>query len=227
MSRVEVVLTDIEGTIADIEFVQKVLFPYARRALPGFVAANTGDPDVARELNGVAEEADLDRDDIEGLTAQLLAWIDADRKVTPLKALQGMVWRHGYEQGEFTGHLYPDAHAALERWHQDGTPLYVYSSGSIQAQLLYFAYSDFGDISSWFEGFFDTTSGPKREVASYHRIAADIGCDPAGILFLSDIGEELDAARAAGMQTVQICRPGCRQAKAHRQYSNLVELSLN
>lgn len=226
MSRVEVVLTDIEGTIADIEFVQKVLFPYARQALPGFVAAHAGDPDVARELQAVAEEAGLADDDIDALIAQLLAWIDADRKVTPLKALQGMVWRQGYEQGEFRGHLYPDAHQALAQWHQADIPLYVYSSGSIQAQLLYFAYSDFGDISAWFHGFFDTTSGPKREVASYHRIAAAIGHDPAGILFLSDIGEELDAARAAGMQTAQICRPGARLATSHRQYPSLAELEV-
>jgi enolase-phosphatase E1 len=223
LSRVEVVLTDIEGTIADIAFVQKVLFPYARQALPGFVAAQADDPDVARELQAVADEAGLDLADIDGLVAQLLAWIDADRKVTALKALQGMVWRHGYEQGEFRGHLYPDAHQALEHWHQAGVPLYVYSSGSIQAQLLYFAHTEFGDISSWFDGFFDTTSGPKREVASYHRIAAVIGRDPAGILFLSDIGDELDAARAAGLQTLQVCRSGTVPAESHRQVRDLSE----
>jgi enolase-phosphatase E1 len=219
-----VILTDIEGTIADIAFVRRVLFPYARQALPDFIRAQREDPDVARELRAVAEEADLDVDDVDGQIAALLDWIDADRKVTPLKALQGMVWRHGYEQGEFSAHLYPDAHQALAAWHAAGVPLYVYSSGSIQAQLLYFAYSDFGDVSAWFSGFFDTTSGPKRETASYLRIAASIGHDPADILFLSDIGEELDAARAAGLQTIQVCRPGTEPSNAHRQVHDLSEL---
>jgi enolase-phosphatase E1 len=221
-----VILTDIEGTIADIAFVRRVLFPYARQALPDFIRSHGDDPDVARELHAVADEASLDVDDIDGQIAILLDWIDADRKVTPLKALQGMVWRHGYEQGEFSAHLYPDAHAALAAWHAAGVPLYVYSSGSIQAQLLYFAYSDFGDISGWFAGFFDTTSGPKRETTSYLRIAATIGHDPADILFLSDIGEELDAARAAGLQTVQVCRPGTEPSDAHRQVRDLSELEI-
>ncbi len=221
-----VILVDIEGTIADIAFVKQVLFPYARQALPGFIRSHAGDPDVTRELRAVAVEAGLEHDDLDGQIAALLNWIDADRKVTPLKALQGMVWRHGYEQGEFTAHLYPDAHAALANWQQAGVPLYVYSSGSIQAQLLYFAYSDFGDLSHWFTGFFDTTSGPKREAASYLRIATAIGANPADILFLSDIGEELDAARKAGLSTVQICRPGSTPSTSHRQVRDLSELEL-
>ena len=221
-----VILVDIEGTIADIAFVKQVLFPYARQALPGFVRSHASDPDVARELRAVAEEAGLEQDNLDGQIAALLAWIDADRKITALKALQGMVWRHGYEQGEFTAHLYPDAHAALANWNEAEIPLYVYSSGSIQAQLLYFAYSDFGDISHWFTGFFDTTSGPKREAASYLRIATAIGTNPADILFLSDIGEELDAARAAGLNTVQVCRPVTTPSAAHRQVRDLSELEL-
>ncbi|MGY6630381.1 MAG: acireductone synthase [Wenzhouxiangella sp.] len=221
-----IILVDIEGTIADIAFVKEVLFPYARQALPDFVRAQADNPDVARELRAVAEEAGLAADDIDGQIAALLGWIDADRKITPLKALQGMVWRHGYEQGEFTAHLYPDAHAALAAWQVADVPLYVYSSGSIQAQLLYFAYSDFGDISHWFSGFFDTTSGPKREPASYLRIATAIGANPADILFLSDIGEELDAAKAAGLQAVQVCRPGSTPSAGHRQVRDLSELEL-
>lgn len=221
-----IILVDIEGTIADIAFVKEVLFPYARQALPDFVRGQADNPDVACELRAVAEEAGLAADDIDGQIAALLGWIDADRKITPLKALQGMVWRHGYEQGEFTAHLYPDAHAALAAWQAADVPLYVYSSGSIQAQLLYFAYSDFGDISHWFSGFFDTTSGPKREPASYLRIATAIGANPPDILFLSDIGEELDAAKVAGLQTVQVCRPGSTPSAGHRQVRDLSELEL-
>ncbi len=222
---VDVVLTDIEGTIADIDFVRQVLFPHARRALPDFIRANALESKVAAQLQAVAEESGLAPDDLEGLITTLLSWIDADRKLTPLKALQGMVWKAGYEQGDFTAHLYPDAHSALKAWHEAGVPLHVYSSGSIQAQLLYFRYSDYGDISDWFSGFYDTTSGPKREAESYRRIAEDIGCEPARILFLSDIGDELDAAGLAGFETVQVCRPGTQPAAGHRQVPDLSRLS--
>lgn len=220
----EVVLTDIEGTIADIDFVRKVLFPYARSHLPTFVRRHAGQPEVAAQLDATATEAGLDRDDIDALIDQLLVWIDRDVKATPLKALQGMVWKTGYANGDYTGHLYPDAREQLQAWHQAGIPLYVYSSGSIQAQKLYFQYSDYGDIRSLFSGFFDTTTGSKKEAESYRRIAESIGSAPARILFLSDIIDELDAAAAAGMETAQIRRPGNATAGAHPAFASLSEL---
>jgi enolase-phosphatase E1 len=222
-----VVLTDIEGTIADIDFVRQVLFPYARQALPEFIRTHHDAPEVAVQLDAVAAEAGLTADDHEALIAQLQAWIDADRKITPLKALQGMVWKAGYEQGDFTAHLYPDAHAALKAWHGAGVPLYVYSSGSIQAQRLYFAHTDFGDISVWFRGFFDTTSGGKKDAESYRRIAGEIDVEPGGMVFLSDVAEELDAAREAGLKTVQICRPGTNPTVDHPHYPDLSTLELD
>ncbi|MDT8438878.1 MAG: acireductone synthase [Wenzhouxiangellaceae bacterium] len=167
-------LLDIEGTIADIAFVKHVLFPYARDALPGFIAEHADEPAVAKELAATAREAGLDPDNRDALVDQLLAWIDADVKATPLKQLQGMVWKNGYASGAFTAHLYPDAFAWIEREHAAGTPLYVYSSGSIAAQQLYFGHSDFGDLRDRFKGFFDTTTGPKKQADSYRVIAARI-----------------------------------------------------
>ncbi len=54
--------------------------------------------------------------------------MDEDRKSTALKALQGIIWRDGYLNGDFTGHLYPDVLPALEQWKAQGIDLYVYSS---------------------------------------------------------------------------------------------------
>lgn len=221
---VEVVLTDIEGTIADIDFVRNTLFPYARKHLPGFIRDHSGQPDVAGQLDATADLAGLDRDDLGALIEQLLSWIDRDEKLTPLKTLQGMVWKAGYAQGDFTAHLYSDAHARLKAWHAAGVPLYVYSSGSVQAQELYFRHSDFGDISAWFSGFFDTTSGPKKEAESYLRIARAIGREPGVILFLSDVIEELDAASLAGLTTAQICRPGNETSGSHPRYASLTDV---
>jgi enolase-phosphatase E1 len=202
---VRAILTDIEGTTSSISFVKDVLFPYARRALPGFVREHGHDPDVRRWLDAVATEHGAVCSD-DTVVEILQGWIDEDRKHTALKALQGMIWKAGYRNADFTAHLYPDAAGALPEWHAAGLPLYVYSSGSVPAQKLFFGHSDAGDLTGLFSDWFDTEVGGKREPASYSRIAGSIGLPPGEILFLSDVVEELDAAREAGMQTVLVDR---------------------
>jgi len=194
------ILTDIEGTTSSISFVKEVLFPYARRALPAFVREHGDEPDVRRWLDQVATESGgICSDDV--IVETLQGWIDQDRKHTALKALQGMMWREGYERGDFRGHVYADAAAALRAWHDAGTRLAVFSSGSVGAQKLLFGHSEAGDLASLFDAFFDTEVGHKREADSYRRIAQALEQPPGEILFLSDVVEELDAARDAGMQT--------------------------
>lgn len=200
------ILTDIEGTTSSISFVRDVLFPYARRALPGFVREHGHEPQVRQWLDAVATEAGgLCQDGM--IVETLQGWIDQDRKHTALKALQGLVWEAGYRNADFTAPIYPDAAQTLQRWHALGLPLYVYSSGSVPAQKLFFGHSDAGDLTGLFSGWFDTETGGKREADSYARIAGAIGVKAHDILFLSDVVEELDAARAAGMQTVLVDRP--------------------
>ncbi|WP_458525572.1 acireductone synthase [Onishia taeanensis] len=203
------IVTDIEGTTGSIAFVHEVLFPYARRHLGAFLRRHHQEARVVRQLEAVREEAGEPAAGLERLIALLEGWIDEDRKATPLKALQGMIWEAGYRVGDFTGHVYPDAAEALTRWRAEGYALYVYSSGSVQAQRLLFGHSDRGDLTPLFAGYFDTTTGPKREAASYARIVEAIGVAPEEILFLSDVVGELDAARAAGLLTCQLVRePG-------------------
>ena len=199
------ILTDIEGTTGSISFVREVLFPYARRELPRFVREHGHEPDVRRWLDQVATEQGAMCDDAV-IVEVLQGWIDEDRKHTALKALQGMIWADGYRRADFTAHVYPDAVAALRRWHADGHRLAVYSSGSVPAQRMFFGHSDAGDMLPLFEAFFDTEVGGKREAASYARIASELGTNPGTILFLSDVVAELDAAREAGMRTVLVDR---------------------
>ena len=201
----QAILTDIEGTTSSIAFVKDVLFPYAHRALPAFVAARGGEPAVRTWLDAVAVENGGLCDD-RMIVEVLQGWIDEDRKHTALKALQGMVWADGYRAGAFTAPIYADAAQALAAWRKAGLSLYVYSSGSVPAQKSFFAHSEAGDLTSLFTGWFDTEMGGKREAASYRRIAAAIGFAPDQIRFLSDVVPELDAARDAGMQTVLVDR---------------------
>lgn len=193
------ILTDIEGTTTAIAFVHQRLFPYAAGALDAFLAAHAARADVAGILS------DVPGDD---KAATLRAWMAEDAKVTPLKALQGLIWRQGYAEGALRGHLWPEVAPALRHWRAAGRHLAVYSSGSEEAQRLLFRHSEAGDLEALFDGFFDTRMGAKREAASYTRIAAAWGAAPGAILFLSDVAEELDAARAAGCATCQLVRAG-------------------
>jgi enolase-phosphatase E1 len=202
------VLLDVEGTTSTIAFVHTVLFPYADAHLDAYVAAHRDEPEVAEAMREAARLAGLPADaDDAAVLAHLHAWIAEDRKATPLKTLQGLIWAEGYARTGLRGHVYPDAAAGLRRWHAAGLRLYVYSSGSIEAQRVLFAHSDQGDLSALFSGNFDTTTGPKRESRSYAAIAAAIGEAPRAIVFLSDVDAELDAAREAGMQAIRLLRP--------------------
>ncbi len=202
---IKAIVTDVEGTTTSLSFVKEVLFPYARQQMAEFVQQHASEPDVKVQLeevsNIVGQQLNLQQ-----LIAQLLQWIDEDQKITPLKALQGMIWEAGYKAGDFTGHVYDDAAQKLRDWHEQGIKLYVFSSGSVKAQQLIFAYSDFGDLSPLFSGYFDTRIGSKREIGAYQHIVTQLGCSAKEILFLSDIEQELQAAMTAGMQSVQLVR---------------------
>lgn len=205
------ILTDIEGTTTSVSFVYDVLFPYFR--------AHIDETEQLMHLPEVQELIDQTKTIWRTETGQVLSstqevlnvlrqWSEEDRKITPLKTLQGILWKKGYQSGEIRGHVYPDVPSALERWKQQGISIGVFSSGSVAAQKLIFGYSEAGDLTPCFSHYFDTKTGGKREAATYTAIAEQIGLSPAQVLFLSDIREELVAAQAAGFQTMQLLRPG-------------------
>jgi enolase-phosphatase E1 len=200
------VVTDIEGTTSSLSFVKDVLFPYARTHIGKFVLDNQQKQEVQALLNEVRREIQQPDASVDDVIACLLAWIDQDKKATPLKTLQGLIWERGYRNGDFRGHVYPDAAECLRQWHTAGMRLYVYSSGSVQAQKLLFAHTEYGDLTPLFSGYFDTTTGHKREIESYRKIASEVNLPPQQILFLSDIREELEAAETAGMEVILVDR---------------------
>jgi len=185
--------------------VYEVLFPYCRKQLSAYILQHRNDPLVREQLALVYDEAGTALTDEQAIQ-QLLGWMDDDKKITPLKTLQGLVWDDGYKKGDFKGHVYNDVPVMLKRWHDQGIKLYVYSSGSVQAQKLLFGYSDHGDLSGLFSGYFDTRIGNKRDSNSYTQIASATDILPGQILFLSDIEQELQAADIAGMKTVLLAR---------------------
>jgi enolase-phosphatase E1 len=212
---VHAVVVDVEGTTSSIAFVKEQLYPYARTHIPPYVREHADAiKDILDEVRRIEGNAALD---LSQLIAVLLRWMDDDRKVTPLKTLQGLVWRKGFDSGALCAPVYDDALRALTHWRKQGLKLYVYSSGSVAAQRLLFSHTEEGNLTPLFSGYFDTTTGSKLEPESFRAIAGSIGLPAEAILFLSDHTGEIDAARGAGMQAIWVDRaPDAARAESDR-----------
>ncbi|HYF48834.1 MAG TPA: acireductone synthase [Planctomycetota bacterium] len=213
------VLLDIEGTTSSIRYVYDVLVPFARKNLRNFLQRRWSDPAVQRACETIARDAGAASfkawttglDEVaqrEKVATEVERLMDADVKATGLKELQGLIWDEGYSAGKLTSHVYPDVAPALKRWAGQGRDIRIYSSGSVAAQKVFFKNTDVGDLTVYLRGHYDTTTGPKRDPASYANIVADMNMPAQQILFASDVVAELDAAKTAGLQTVLVIRPG-------------------
>jgi len=239
---IRAILLDIEGTTTPIAFVKDVLFPFARRNAAAFLAAHRHDPEVQADLALLAKERAAEKEPgdfappppaASSDPLPYLFWLmDRDRKSTALKALQGRIWRDGYESGALVSEVYADVVPALTRFRDAGIEVAIYSSGSVLAQRLLFAHTNTsaGDLRPLISAWFDTTTGGKKEAASYARIASELGLEPQRVLFVSDVAEELDAAKQAGMEVALCVRPRMTEGEAepmpsgHRIVRSLEEI---
>ena len=204
------IVTDIEGTTTEVSFVYDILFPYFRSHMDQWKTVDSDQMNQVLEQTRVLvlEEQSINLTNKEAIFDQLRQWSIEDRKVTPLKTFQGMVWEQGFTSGAIKGHVYADVKPALERWIERGLKLAIFSSGSIAAQKQLFGFSTEGDLTPYFSAYFDTTTGMKRDEQTYHLIVQQLHASANSVLFLSDIHQELEAANAAGMRTLQLVRPG-------------------
>jgi enolase-phosphatase E1 len=211
-------LLDIEGTTSSVDFVYKTLFPFASANAEQYLRRHFGEPDLQSLLAELRREhgpegwnAQTEEAEIASAASYVKQLIAQDRKVTPLKTLQGKVWEEGYRSGDLQGHVYEDVPRAFSRWRAAGKRIAIFSSGSMLAQKLLFGHSTAGDVTKYIEAYFDTTTGPKKEAASYTAIAKQLQNRGEQILFVSDIEAELDAAKQAGMHTALMVRPGAAE----------------
>ncbi|MGR9088458.1 MAG: acireductone synthase [Gammaproteobacteria bacterium] len=233
---IKAIITDIEGTTTSLTFVKDVLFPFARAHLADFIRYHENDPQVERLLDDVRREmgacpghgaGSVELVQTARIIEQLIRWMDEDKKITPLKTLQGLIWQEGYDLGAFYGHVYRDAADNLKAWKARGLKLYVYSSGSTHAQRLLFSHTEYGDLTAVFSDYFDTRVGGKKEPESYRKIAERLRCSEDSLLFLSDSKDELDAAGTAGLDTVWVCREADPDPNAmHLQVRSFDEISI-
>jgi enolase-phosphatase E1 len=216
------ILLDIEGTTTPITFVYDVLFPYVRARLDSPIPS-----DIAEALRS-EHILDTEAPSWKGPAPYVVWLMERDRKSTALKELQGRIWLQGYTNGELHGEVFSDVAGALDRWHQNDIDVRIFSSGSVLAQRLLFASTDTGDLTQYIRGYFDTTTGPKSDPASYRRIAQSFGFVAEDILFVSDVSSELDAARSAGMDTALCIRPGNRPQPpgTHRVINRLDQIAI-
>ncbi len=203
---VKAILIDIEGTVSPISFVKDVLFPYSEEKMEKFIKENKDKHEIKNILQQV-QEIEGKEMDIDEIIQTLKRWIKEDRKIAPLKDIQGFIWKEGFESGQIKAPLYEDAYLKMKEWKEKVYKLYIYSSGSVQAQKLFFSHTDKGNILNWFSGHFDTKIGNKKETQSYRKIAQEIGLKPEEILFLSDNPDEIKAAAQAGMKVYRLVRP--------------------
>lgn len=206
-----VYLLDIEGTTTPISFVYQVLFPFARTQFGTFLRENWDKPAVRAEAAGLGEAIESP----EQAEKAALALMDEDRKLGPLKALQGRIWEAGYRSGHLKSQLFPDVPPMLRRRKTAGLRSYIYSSGSVLAQRLLFSHTPEGDLTNLLAGYFDTEVGGKGESDSYRKIAEQIGISPSDGLFATDVLTEALAAREAGWQSVLMVRPGNPAQASH------------
>lgn len=207
------VLIELDGVAVPMAFATETLAPIARGRLGAFIVEHALDPEVEEALEETGRLLggfDLKLGEAEAL---LLRWMKQNRKATPLKTIQGLIWRESYEAGSLHGELYPDVAASLKSWASSGLRLSVYSSHSSLAQQLLLSHNPSGDLTSLFEGFFDTSVGQKIEPASYHAICERLGLPAGSVLALSGDEEELDAAQSAGLATTLIAREGLADSR--------------
>lgn len=234
-----VVLLDVEGTTSPINFVYETLFPYARKHVAHFLQEHQSDSEIVSLLSQLKDENKSDvaagapemtgRALVQESTRYLLWVMDRNRKSTSLKTVQGLIWREGFARGEIQSEVFDDVPICFRRWQEKGLRIAIYSSGSILAQKLVFGHTKYGDLTSLIDAYFDTRVGSKKEAGSYKCIIEELKALPYDTVFVSDVTEELQAARATGLDTVLSVRPGNvvqGDAAEYRRIHSLCELEL-
>lgn len=210
---IRAIIVDTAGTTTDLNFIQDVLFPYSKTAMADFLAQNQNNALVDYCISDVKDIALEPDASLERVTEILCQWIDEDRKATPLKTLQGLIWKQGYAKSDFKGHIYPDFIDNIDRILAANIRIYSFSSGSVDAQKLLFSHTDAGNLTDKFSGHFDTRTGNKLDKQAYSNICNTISLKPKQLVFISDNIDELKAADSAGLNTVWLNRGESKPCK--------------
>jgi len=225
--------------------VKDVLFPYVTKHLKKYLTEHWEEPTTVKDVADLEELSKQDQQNqvkgivpivesnnmnekLDSVIANVNWLMDKDRKTTALKQLQGHIWKQGFDSKEIIGDVYDDVPECFKQWHEQGIKLFIYSSGSIDAQKLLFSNTRYGDLLPLISGHFDTSTGAKLQSDSYRKISQLINTTPQDILFLTDSYEEAQAANQALFDVVLLNRPGNAPLppdNRHRTAANFNELN--
>lgn len=227
------ILLDIEGTTSSISFVYDAMFPFVREHAETYISSHWSDEAVQSAVGLLAVDLGFDSQDAwfkdcaadsekqECVVSGIIGLMDADVKATGLKQIQGLIWKEGFHSGELVAHLYEDVADSIRQWNMLDKDVRIYSSGSVQAQKLFFGHTVAGSLLGMLNGHYDTTTGAKQDSDSYREIANSYGLDPGEILFVSDVVGELVAAKSAGFQVVLSIRPGNKPVESGHGFGEI------
>lgn len=237
-TKTRALLLDIEGTVTPISFVHEILFAFARTHVRDYLSQHSMTTEVEEDTKALFYEHSIDQEkgeqppqiengvwSVDSIVAYVNWLIERDRKSPALKALQGKIWEQGYRNGSLKAPLFDDVVPNLHRLRRKGIGVAIFSSGSVLAQKLLFAHTETGNHTDLIDQYFDTACGRKVESASYDKIAMRLALSPEEIIFVSDVTNELKAARDAGMATLLCVRPGNQPQSESEQFELIQSFS--
>lgn len=198
------ILSDINGTTSPATIAKDFMADFLAN---GEAYLSRAEPKALAIYESIKRETGL------ASPKDVLTFIKAELEKRNFKpdylSLAGFVNVEGYHNGRLQTEVYPDVPVAFRDWKKNGNGVYTYSNGCVALQEQLFKTSTQGDLTGLIDGYFDSVEiGDKNSPDSYKRISDSIKVAPGGIMFLSDLEKELEAADKAGCQVRQVIRPG-------------------
>ncbi|WP_018872827.1 hypothetical protein [Thioalkalivibrio sp. ALJ16] len=198
----QAIILAFEGVLAPSGVLRETLEPHALEALPGFLDRHAESTAVQRTLADILAYSGRELD-VDGLLAQIRAWIRGGQDITPVRQLQGMVWADALEAGDLQPELSEATADAVRCLHQAGIALYSFGATPAPVQRDWLRHGPHPEVEQCLSGLFDTRIGGRRDAGSYRRLAEEIGRAPETVLVLSTRADELDAAHQAWLLTAR------------------------
>lgn len=220
----QILLLGVEGTTTPVTFTTEKLLPYMKENAKSYLESHFDEEECQSDLDALREQASAAGKDatvipastednkgavIDAAVDVLTNMLDTGCKSGALSQIDAHMMREAYKTGLVQGELYADVVPALRMMLDNGRKAYTLSSTSAEAQKLLFGYSDKGNVSELFSGFFDSSMGARDDKETYSKVLETVGVKADEILYLTSRPAEARAAGEAGLRTMIVTRGGC------------------
>ncbi|KAF8785513.1 enolase-phosphatase E1-like isoform X2 [Argiope bruennichi] len=227
VSEAKIIILDIEGTIASIDFLRNEAFPLVENQIEDYILIYW--EEVKDILSRLRQQSVLDSKESSNDLVQFPSFPTSEntevntnyqkvvidyvkhlmknkRDDRVWKGIQGFALQKAFRNEDIFAHLYSDAIKALETWSREGKPVYTYSTGSRDTQIEYFRHTIEGDMSEFIKEYFDVSIGSKLECQGYRFICSLAEVNPCEAVFFSDRPKEIVAAKNSGLKAILVDR---------------------